>query len=165
MGAIEGVAYMIGGIMRVAAAAQSIDHLWSWWLIKYDHFFECKLILTCKIAREASDWLFLFCSTINVNMVQKWFLIYKPIWHCSLYYYRLYTLIDRLWIVTDGCLLGSYWASIFTMCFQIDCLHFFGDQKLKSLVSLERGDSALSYREVTKKTSRQKNFGLRVVGP
>ena len=27
MGAIEGVAYMIGGIMRVAAAAQTVEHL------------------------------------------------------------------------------------------------------------------------------------------
>lgn len=62
----------------------------SLWVIKYDHFsnYECKLILTCKIAREASDWFFfLFCSTINVNMVQKWFLIYTPIWNCSLYTY------------------------------------------------------------------------------
>ena len=51
------------------------------------------------------------------------------------------------------------------MYFQIDCFHFFGDPKLKSLVSLERGDSVLSYREVIKKLPGKNFFGLRVVAP
>ena len=42
--------------------------------------------------------------------------------------------------------------------FQIDQCDIFQYRKLKSLVSLERGESALSYRSVSKKISRQKKF-------
>ena len=51
--------------------------------------------------------------------------------------------------------MGSYWSSTFTMYFQIDYLNFFWYRKLISLVSLERTDSALSYGEVSEKTSSQ----------
>ena len=62
--------------------------------------------------------------------------------------------------------MGSYWSSTFTMYFQIDYLNFFWYRKLISLVSLERTDSALSYGEVSEKTSSQeKKIGLRVVDP
>ena len=53
-----------------------------------------------------------------------------------------------------------------TINFQIDQCDIFQYRKLKSLVSLERGDSALSYRSVSKKEIRQKKFmGLRGVPP
>ena len=45
-----------------------------------------------------------------------------------------------------------------TINFQIDQCDIFQYRKLKSLVSLERGDSALSYRSVSKKEIRQKKF-------
>ena len=45
-----------------------------------------------------------------------------------------------------------------TINFQIDQYTLFLNRKLKSLVSLERGDSALSYRSVLKKNIRQKKF-------
>ena len=52
------------------------------------------------------------------------------------------------------------------MYFQTDCFNFFPIWKLTSLVSLERGDSALSYGEVSKKISMQKKFfGLTGVAP
>ena len=42
--------------------------------------------------------------------------------------------------------------------FQTGCFNFFPTWNLTSLVSLERGDSALSYEEVSKKISMQKKF-------